>query len=151
MLVSLIEVMCTEIYTKGSAIIELLELWEHIVCMCICILCVCMCACIKSKRKEQLTYTKCIKQKFPSVKERKKDLYEELRVSSLFFQLYHNILCRFICKQDIWTINTPNVQSLKYNSLLTIMKLTKQTSLTTYWHQSIKMTMGSYYNKNKYV
>lgn len=45
-----VEVICTEVYMKGSAIIELFELWEHVVCMCMCItcvwLCVCMCACV---------------------------------------------------------------------------------------------------------
>lgn len=68
-----VEVICTEVYMKGSAIIELFELWEHIVCMCMYIMCVCvfdyvcvcMCACVWSKRNRTGTYTRCIKQMFP--------------------------------------------------------------------------------------
>jgi len=41
-----VEVICTEVYMKGSAIIELFELWEHIVCMCMYIMCVWLCMCV---------------------------------------------------------------------------------------------------------
>lgn len=135
-----VQVMCTEVYTKGSAIIELLELWEHIcvrVCVYVCVMCVCMCVhvCVCVQRKEK-TYIRSIKQMLPSTKDRKQG---PLPRPLDFFRLYCNIPWGYL-----HTVT-------KYNSLLATVKLTNQTSLFVYWHQLIKMTIDSYYNKNKYV
>jgi len=104
---------------------------------------VCECAHVfKITERNSLLTLGVLNKRFPQSRKENKDLCQDLWISSLYLQIYHNNLCSFIRTQDIWTISTPNVQLLMYNSLLTIVKLTKQISLTTYWHQLIKMTIG---------
>lgn len=69
-----VEVICTEVYMKGSAIIELFELWEHIVCMCMYIMCVWLCTCVhvfEVRETEQVLTLDVLNKCFPSIKERK--------------------------------------------------------------------------------
>lgn len=108
-----VEVICTEVYMKGSAIIELFELWEHIVCMCMCVMCVWLYTCVhvfKVRETEQVTYTRCIKQMFPLYQGKKtRTSAKTFGFFHYFSSLYHNILCSFICVQNTWTIDTPIV------------------------------------------
>ena len=92
------------------------------VCVYVCFLCyddICVCACVRVqiKTKEQLTFTNYINHfHFFQTGMKNKDLCQDHLISSLFFQLYHNILH---CLNHIgYMINLYiNVQLLKYNSL----------------------------------
>lgn len=81
----------------------------------------------------------------PSIKERKQgSLLKPLSFSTIFPALPSYPL------QD--TNNQYTKCTVTEVQFCTDYHETNETNFTTtYWHQSIKMTMGSYYNKNKYV
>lgn len=100
---------------------------------------------------EQLTYTRCIKQMLPSIKERKQGpLPKPLDFSTIFPALPSYPVQLYM--HAGYTNNRYTKCTVTEVQFPTDYHETNKTNFTTtYWHQLIKMTIGSYYNKNKYV